>query len=608
MIIHSSKYFLDLDTNLFNVYDILENEGKDHIIIVIPTDSTLFDGQINFDIIRTFCDDLKKVVVIVTEDEKGLKMIQRSGLVGVKKISQVTVDLWQVAEQRVYLAQRNNVSNIQEVENVYQTNDLSYEHSKLKYTDESETDNDSYMVNFDEKDVVFYVGKDVKKIVSKSKKEDIQRVENFGSLIAGNDYSKFLFKKNDRNKNYLYFVLRILSSLFFFRKNLLLFSAITICILISALVIFNRFLISEVLITTVKEEIVKEFKVILSESYNEDDTYTTDGVKSSLTIEEIEDVSISKTFNISKKTKTGNKAVGLISLYNLTDQDINLPVGTKVKSLILGKEYVVTKEVVVPKVSRNSLGEKIPQSVEDVTIQALEYGESYNLSLSQGDDNFIILLDGYDDVSKASGRIFRDIKGGESFEVFRVLQSDVDDVIEDIKNELRLITKDKLLSRVLATEIAFTKNINYILTEKKILPDIGEDSADGLFTISMKMKGELPKISKFKLDELAKIYFQNVNEKQLETQNLKSQILDIVYDEQNKVYHLNVGLSANVISRFSEEYIFNLIKGKFDAEAKYILSNNENISSVNILFKPGFVPDFMKYIPTDKDRVQIRII
>ena len=610
MIINSSKYFLDLDTTLFNVYDILENENKDHIIIVIPTDCSLFDGQINFDIIKSFCDDLKKILLIVTEDEKGLKMIQRSGLVGVKKMSQVTVDLWQVAEQRVYQIKKNILESTvnDKKDNQIEVHEevIDHKNDKNKLSDIDDIGNDTSN-NLDE-DIVFYVGKDVKHLLDKS---NVDKNKNISIPVIAADYSKLLLKNNRGgiSFSFIFIIRKILSNIFLFKKNIFLYFVILCILTISVGIFVTRFLIiSEVSINTEREDIVNEFKVILSENLTDnEDLYTPEGVISSIFIDKVDSVSISKTFNISKKTQTGKKAVGLISLYNLTDKDIKLPAGTKVQSLIQGKQYVLTKEIIVPKVSQNSFGEKIPQSVEDVPIEALDYGEVYNLPISQGDDNFKILLDGLDDVSKASGRIFRDIKGGESFEVFKVLQSDVEGVMNDLQEELKTITREKLLNRVIKTDIALVDHISYTITETKIVPNIGEDSLDGFFTISLTMNGELPKIPKVKLNDLAKFYFSNVSEKQLNVQNLELQVVNVIYDKQKSAYYLTVGLSANLKSKISQDYIFDLIKGKYVEDARDILIKDENISSVNILFKPGFVPEFMQYIPIDKDRVQIRI-
>jgi hypothetical protein len=619
MTVNSTKHFLALNDNLFSIFDILENDKNDHLILIIPTDSEIFEGQINFSIIKSLCLDFLKVVIFVTEDEKGLKLIQRSGLVGVKKISQVTIDLWQVAEKRVYSSSKNQ---IQEVETKNSDNDvrntsaLNHDESIIANKEHALPNFDNYEVSAVEtNETIFYLGKDVKKIKQSTYSAPSSTIiKNLNS--AGKDFGRMLSgkqstfnKKSSLLKESFFSNFTNLSFQNIFRKKtirkIILGLLIIIIFLFLVIYIVLNFLIAEVSINLKKRDFIDEYTIIANKDFPDEIESTTDGIRIRIEGELLENISLSKTYNVSKKTQEGNKSIGLITLYNLTEQSLAIPKGTQIKSSVLGKKYIILKDVIIPKVTDNEFGEKLPQSIEDVPIESIDFGESYNLALSEGDDNFIILLPGFEDMTKASGRIFRDIKGGTSTEVNRVLQEDVDMALDQIKEELKTIIRDRAVALITSSEIGLFENIEFETVAQNISPGVGEVSDDGTFTLSLSMNGFIPKISKLILDSASRMYLNTANnENNKISGDLKPKLKSVVY--QNGLYIINIGLEGSLGVNILEEDLVNRVKGKFYTNAKEELENTEGIESVKIIFKPGFIPDFLYYIPNDSSRIQVR--
>ncbi|MCA9381401.1 hypothetical protein KC678_03990 [Candidatus Dojkabacteria bacterium] len=101
----AEKIFVDPNEEISFLSDRIVNSPKEHFIVIVPSSSVLFTSNLSIKILYRRVIKAEKVVIIVTEDEYGTKIAQKIGFIVVQKVSQITADLWEIANNKVYAAQ-----------------------------------------------------------------------------------------------------------------------------------------------------------------------------------------------------------------------------------------------------------------------------------------------------------------------------------------------------------------------------------------------------------------------------------------------------------------------------------------------------------------------
>lgn len=643
MVAEIQKKFFDLDQNIFEILNVLKSIHSSKVIFIFPVDSVIFTGVVNLKIIDKYAKEHKIPLILVTEDSYGFKLAQKAGIVAVQKMSQITPDLWTVAERRAivgsgdYSEDEHHSENLNNLEqNILEDNKRSFQDQNQLVNELPEQSSTEEVVEIESpvlskyakqktvSGIEFFVGEDVKKNLSNSDIiEDMERTPtaSLSKNMIGMDMGKIITKNSSKkrfNLNNLYKIgksgtdLTESDSLALQKRKKKLVIAVVIFLLVIGATVF---LIS----TSVTAEISLSFRAqsvdssftLLATNESEDTELNQDGViQTQLFSYTANDVSISRTFAISRTSTVGEKAKGVITFYNLTESQLSIPVGTQITSTVGQKKYVVLQDVIIPAVEENPIGEKVPESIDNVPIEALSVGAEFNLSATSGDDKFIIQIAGFDDAIKANGRIFSNISGGSSREAYIVLQEDIDKAKEIVSQEVRKVLEDTLRTLIPRSQVEVVDSIKFGDIEFSTSPQVGEESVDQQFSLTTNISGEISSIDSDALTNASNLFFQanldgESNEFELLSKDFVPSILKSTKSDTGIVF--DIGFTGVVGVGLPPARIFELVKGKHLEEARRTLSELENIDRFSIQFKPGFIPEFLKIVPADQQRVLIRV-
>jgi len=648
MITQVEKKFFEIDESIFTIIGFIQGTQSDYIVLVFPVGAFIFVGITNFLLIDYYARLYKHILIGVTEDDYGLRLIQKAGLVGARKMSQITLDLWNVAEKRTF-GQREqrylhtvsreftNFQAIYPAKNKHIADKISDDGALLEDFNRFNIENNSYeemaessspslsLTSNPLNDIeeIFHIGIDIKKfqnqndIIQRSNSSDLSMSKNF----IGNDLGKVL--KTDQSKlnlwskifktskfpkkvdfNYRDESIYTSKKIYFF----IFFLAVVVLAFFGISLVLSELSIVELNISFKSKEFQDSYKLLLTEENEELRFDDFAGVlKGTLVFSSEIEQSTSKTVSISSKTTVGTKAKGVINLYNLTDQILKIPKNTKLISSVGQKQYVILQDIEIPAISQNLLGEKLPHSVDDIPIEAFEVGEIGNLQASSGDDNFFIDLEGWKDLTKASGRIFRDLKGGTSSEVFKVLKSDVDIVSKEIEDELRALVKARSRNQTNKADKVLFDYMKWSELKITVSPEIGQISEDGVFNISGTLSGKAPLISEISLMESARMYFSLLQKlgTSMSGSNFVPEIKNTTFED--NILTIEIGFRGDLGPSKNTAEIFEMIKGKTESDARKVIESIVDLEKYMLTFKPGYIPEFLKKIPQDPNKVQIRI-
>lgn len=97
-IVTAEKIFVDVDDEINFVVEKIFASGKDRVILVVPQNALIISSQVSIKILAKQITGGKKLVVLVSEDEFGLKLAKQAGLVTSNKVSNVTAETWEAAQ------------------------------------------------------------------------------------------------------------------------------------------------------------------------------------------------------------------------------------------------------------------------------------------------------------------------------------------------------------------------------------------------------------------------------------------------------------------------------------------------------------------------------
>lgn len=96
----SEKIFIDPREEITFIVERLLKAEKDRIILVVPQNSLLLSSLVSIDILFRKLVKTKKLAVVVTEDEYGKTIASRAGFIVVDKVSHITSDQWNLANNK----------------------------------------------------------------------------------------------------------------------------------------------------------------------------------------------------------------------------------------------------------------------------------------------------------------------------------------------------------------------------------------------------------------------------------------------------------------------------------------------------------------------------
>lgn len=303
---------------------------------------------------------------------------------------------------------------------------------------------------------------------------------------------------------------------------------------------------------------------------------------------------------------TGEKASGFIEIWNLTSaKPIKIAKGTIAQNIANGLKYVIQQDVTVPAADPNNPGNVNTFGIaKDVEITAEKFGEDYNITDPPGEKvDFKI---GDMNTTDIKGKRFNKIEGGTT-EAF--VSPSKDDVEKRKKSMTETLTKqgsDKLQLLVPAGYRILTDSIVFKQTDLHTTPAVGEKGDN--FNITIEGKVSAIAVSE---DDLKAVITELVKRGQDPTLGSDIQVTTLDDAAITNVKRTKDKVSFTITSKGSlqsvvtESDIKDQIAGKSPNEVESILLKIDQIESVKTNFTPTFLPDFLKRVPTDHDRIRV---
>jgi hypothetical protein len=312
-------------------------------------------------------------------------------------------------------------------------------------------------------------------------------------------------------------------------------------------------------------------------------------------------LSISASDKASGEGKSGNKAAGLIDIWNFTDEAVVIPSGTVAQNTTTNLKYIIQTEVSVPAADNGGGSIIDPGIVEDVHIVAETFGEEYNITESGTKRDFKV---GDYTTAEIKGQRFNKIEGGTKTTFVAVSQEDVDRVKETLTDTLERQGMNKISDSVPVGYRLIDGTQQFKEIEVKSDPAIGE-KADN-FSVSLKGEVTALAVSEEDLQKAIEILIAN-NQKvgsDFEIDGLSDAIIGDVVRDGEKV-SFTISSSGSLRSKVTADELKENIAGKSIADADNYLSQVDEIVSHKITYSPSIVPEALRKVPTDLSRIKI---
>jgi len=300
----------------------------------------------------------------------------------------------------------------------------------------------------------------------------------------------------------------------------------------------------------------------------------------------------------------GDKASGVIEIWNYLEQEITVAQGTAIVSTQSNLVYELQAATTIAAAEKSGVIVTPGGMEEELWVQAKEVGDDYNISSSESEFTFKV---GDYATSEVVGKLFREIKGGTSEDFVAVSQEDIDRVKTKLTETLTEQGKTKLQNLVPVGYKLLTGTEVFTETEVTSVPELGEAAEN--FSVSLKgeMTGMIVKEDDLRavIEELLSRNVEVAND--FELNNLTTiAVANVVKQEDGKIT-FTIASSGSLKSSITREDIQAQLAGKTMSEAGSILSGLSEVTEYRMEFFPQIVPESIRYVPSDIGRIKVRI-
>ncbi len=296
-----------------------------------------------------------------------------------------------------------------------------------------------------------------------------------------------------------------------------------------------------------------------------------------------------------KKQQDGTYATGIISVTNNDTEPIEINVGQVFVSSD-NKEFKATNSVTIN-----------PNETKDVNVQAVDYGDSYNLAANQ-----TFTLEG---ISKNYSAVNNSAFSGGSQREYTVVSED------DVKKALKKLKQELLDQAKVGIEDVY-KNENFVLVPNSVkditpkdekyslTPKLGEEATE--FTLGYKVKIRALYYHLPSLESLSKeLVIQDYKKTKKLNEDVKIKIEEFSYTIKSiKIIdskHVNfvVHVKASIVPYLAYEELKNSIKGLTLEQARNVIEKNYSnfVLSYDMMYIPNWMPVFLQKVPKETGRI-----
>ncbi len=298
---------------------------------------------------------------------------------------------------------------------------------------------------------------------------------------------------------------------------------------------------------------------------------------------------------------SGKKAHGSVVIYNEYDSSPQVLIATTRLESSDGKIFRITKNVTVP--GTTNVGGDIKPGAVTVEVTADQSGAEYNLEAT----NFKIpgFKDGpkYDKFYAKSTEIMTGGSAGE--EVVgkgKIAQADIDSAKQKAEAEIKEKIAESVSADLSADEIVLTQAENITITKSSTLARVGDAASSFEYVVTAKVHALI-----FSQDDVKKIMLASLNNDD-KAKDFKQTIDKVEYgtvnaDFEKNTLEIRVNSDSIAVPIIDSEQIRSDLLGKNEDQLLDVLKKYSTIKSVKV----EFMPTFASRIPQYKNRVSVEV-
>jgi hypothetical protein len=305
--------------------------------------------------------------------------------------------------------------------------------------------------------------------------------------------------------------------------------------------------------------------------------------------------SINETGTATGKKETGEKAKSSITVFNSKNEPVNIPAGTQIQ--LVGSNdlvYQISAQATIP----------AQENSKNVPIVAENFGEQYNKASSSRKD-FSFVSGEFSDLDVFT---YSQITGGSVQEVTAITQEDIDTAAQQGVNVLRQTLEAEVNDLISSNEIKLQEEISF--TEPNVTPSQQAGEEADLFDVGIEMSAEIYVVNQEDLKAVAEEIVRNNSEfsgdfqiGQIATPEIQN--ITIAADGTTAEFDLVTDVSAT--AKIDSDQVKGEVLGLNTGDAENRLKELPDVESVELNYSPGYLPGFLRTLPSDENKVEVNL-
>lgn len=636
-------FYIDIDEEITSIVERLRKAKAKEVVIVVPKRALLIQSIVNLKLLKKEADELRKEVIIVTQDKFGKMLIEKAGILVEQKLDDVAgsemaeiaketedeavkIKIGSPKEDESETKSKNRLDKIGSTE-YRQGEDLEYMINSVRQTQpeisrkkENKEEDGEKIIN---KELVVDVGNDLKRqkssfgrknsmdvvrnmeIIQKDKteneiadKELDKKRKNAGQKFfkqekmpdgkntaiagSGNKKAENFFQQQKKRNNFDEYKNMTVGG--GFGKYFLAFGIIALIVILGAA---GYLFLPK---TTVSIFAKNKIQSVDAEIDGETNVSSADLEKEIIPIKTISITEeLSRSYGATgSKTASNQKARGTVTIYNEYSSAPQPLVATTRLQSADGKIFRLVSGITVP--GSRTVGGVVQPGAIEAEVVADEAGDAYNIAPA----TFTIpgfQGSGSEKYSKFYAKSFKPMSGGGngSEAVKTVTDSDIAAAKAKVAQELKPVLAQKLKDTAGSDNVILDDAINTDDSTYTLSNSSGAVAEN--FTITVKTNATA---LIFKKEDVQNVILKLLAGKKDAKTNIDENSLNLEFgksdaDFKNGKIAIRVHGSVSVLPDIDLENLKKDIKGKNEAELKAYLSGYPEIGRVEVVYWPSFI-------------------
>lgn len=291
------------------------------------------------------------------------------------------------------------------------------------------------------------------------------------------------------------------------------------------------------------------------------------------------------------KKDIGNSAKGSVTVFNISDDTVNLAAGTIIISAN-NLKFTLDSSVKIASGSSDPLNPK--SATANVNVTAGEIGQEYNLPSGT---KFTI-----GNNTSLAAKNDSAFSGGSKKQVTVVSEDDLNKLVEDLPKSLEDNARESIKGKVDAGKTMLNTFVDETVDDKSF--DKKEDEQANQVTLKGTVIFKAASYTNSDIEAFASSLFDSKDNK-IQSSNLEISAKNIVVEKNNDV-NADLTIKAKIFPRVDKNSILKQVQGTSLQKAKNILSNLNQVTNVEISFSPN-IPFLPKVMPRNSKNIILNL-